>query len=76
MNGDINTLDPIATTNFTIRNAAYLMYDTLFSMDANYEVQPQMAEGYTLSDDGLTYTIQPARGCEVSRWNPISTPMT
>ena len=57
MNGDINTLDPIATTNFTIRNAAYLMYDTLFALDSNYEPQPQMAEGYTLSDDELTYTI-------------------
>ena len=43
--------------NFTIRNAAYLMYDTLFALDSNYEPQPQMAEGYTLSDDELTYTI-------------------
>lgn len=57
MNGDINTLDPIATTNFTIRNASYLIYDTLFALDADYQVQPQMAEGYTLSDDGLIYTI-------------------
>jgi peptide/nickel transport system substrate-binding protein len=57
MNGDINTLDPISTTNFTIRNASYLIYDELFALDADYKVQPQMAEGYTLSDDGLTYTI-------------------
>ena len=57
MNGDVNTLDPIATTNFTIRNAAYLMYDTLFAMDENYSVQPQMAEGATVSEDGLVYTI-------------------
>lgn len=57
MNGDINTLDPIATTNFSIRNAAYLMYDTLFALDEDYEVQPQMAEGAEISDDGLTYTI-------------------
>ncbi|MEO9529637.1 ABC transporter substrate-binding protein [Roseibium sp.] len=57
LNGDVNTLDPIATTNFTIRNAAYLMYDTLFALDENYTVQPQMAEGASVSDDGLTYTI-------------------
>jgi len=57
MNGDINNLDPIATTNFTVRNAAYLMYDTLFAMDENYQVQPQMAEGFTVSDDGLSYVI-------------------
>jgi len=57
LNGDVNVLDPIATTNFTIRNASYLMYDTLFTLDADYKVQPQMAEGYEVSDDGLTYTI-------------------
>lgn len=43
MNGDINVMDPIATTNFTIRNASYLIYDTLFALDADYAVQPQMA---------------------------------
>lgn len=57
LNGDVNTLDPIATTNFTIRNAAYLMYDTLFAMDANYVPQPQMAESGSVSADGLVYTI-------------------
>lgn len=57
MNGDINVMDPIATTNFTIRNASYLIYDTLFALDADYQVQPQMAEGYEISQDGLIYTI-------------------
>lgn len=72
MNGDINTMDPIATTNFTIRNAAYLMYDTLFSMDSNYDVQPQMAEGYVLSDDGLTYTITLRDGLKFHDGTPVS----
>lgn len=72
MNGDINTMDPIATTNFTIRNAAYLMYDTLFSMDSNYEAQPQMAEGYTLSDDGLTYTITLRDGLKFHDGSPVT----
>jgi peptide/nickel transport system substrate-binding protein len=57
MNGDINSVDPIATTNYTIRNSSYLIYDTLFSMNSKFEVKPQMAEGYTVSDDGLVYTI-------------------
>ncbi len=72
MNGDINTMDPIATTNFTIRNAAYLMYDTLFAMDSNYEAQPQMAEGYTLSDDGLTYTITLRDGLKFHDGSPVT----
>lgn len=57
MNGDINSFDPIATTSYPIRNAAYLIYDTLFAMDADFQVQPQMAESYEVSEDGLTYTI-------------------
>lgn len=57
MNGDVNVLDPISTTNFTIRNASYLMYDTLFALDENYKVQPQMAEKAEISADGLVYTI-------------------
>lgn len=57
MNGDVNTLDPVATTNFTIRNASYLMYDTLFALDKDYAVRPQMAEKADISKDGLVYTI-------------------
>ena len=71
MNGDINTLDPIATTNFSIRNAAYLIYDTLFALDANYDVQPQMAEGAEISDDELTYTITLRDGLTFHDGTPV-----
>ena len=72
LNGDVNTLDPIATTNFTIRNAAYLMYDTLFALDENYEVQPQMAEGATVSDDGLVYSITIRDGLKFHDGSPVT----
>ncbi|XWN33809.1 MAG: ABC transporter substrate-binding protein [Devosia sp.] len=72
MNGDINVMDPIATTNFTIRNAAYLVYDTLFALDENYAVQPQMAEGHTVSDDGLTYTITLRDGLMFHDGTPVT----
>ncbi|SFZ86019.1 peptide/nickel transport system substrate-binding protein [Devosia enhydra] len=72
MNGDINSVDPIATTNFTIRNSAYLIYDTLFSLDADFQVQPQMAEGVTLSDDNLTYTITLREGLTFHDGAPVT----
>jgi len=72
LNGDVNTLDPIATTNFTIRNASYLMYDTLFAMDEDYVVQPQMAEGATISEDGLTYTITLREGLMFHDGSPVT----
>ena len=54
---DLRVLDPIWTTGYVVRNHAYMIYDVLFAVDANFNVKPQMAEGYTLSDDKLTYTI-------------------
>jgi ABC-type transport system substrate-binding protein len=72
MNGDINSVDPIATTNFTIRNSAYLIYDTLFALDADFVVQPQMAEGHTLSDDQLTYTITLRDGLMFHDGTPVT----
>ena len=54
---DLKNLDPIWTTAYITRNHGYLIYDTLFAMDENFEIHPQMAEGYEVSDDGLTYTI-------------------
>lgn len=53
----LTILDPVATTGYIVRNHGYLIYDTLFAMDETLEVQPQMASGYEVSDDGLTYRI-------------------
>jgi len=53
----LRVLDPIVTTAYITRNHGYMIYDTLFALDAEYNVLPQMAEGYTVSDDQLTWTI-------------------
>ncbi len=52
---DLKNIDPIWTTAYITRNHGYMVYDTLFAMDANLEVQPQMVGDYSISDDGLTY---------------------
>jgi peptide/nickel transport system substrate-binding protein len=51
------SLDPIWTTAYITRNFGYLVWDTLFASDAKFQVQPQMAEGFTASEDGLSYEI-------------------
>ncbi len=66
MNGDIKEFDPIWTTNYTVRNAAYMVWDTLFSTDGNFEVQPQMVDTWTVSDDGKTYTMTLRDGLTVA----------
>ena len=58
MHSDVKIVDPIWTTAYITRNHGYMIYDTLFAQDANNEVKPQMAEGYEVSPDKLTYTIK------------------
>jgi len=54
---DLKILDPIWTTAFISRNHGYMVYDTLFAMDAEGEIKPQMVEKYDVSADKLTYTL-------------------
>ncbi len=55
---DLKNLDPIWTTAYISRNHGYMIYDTLFAMDENLQVQPQMVDSWTVSDDKLTWTFK------------------
>ena len=57
MHSDVKILDPIWTTAYIVRNHGYMVYDTLFAMDAKGEIKPQMVDKYDVSADKLTYTI-------------------
>ena len=61
---DLKILDPIWTTANITRNHGYLIYDTLFATDADFKVQPQMAEKVEISADKLSYTITLRDGLE------------
>jgi len=56
--GDLRALDPIWTTTYLTRNHAYLVWDTLFALDATNTPRPQMVEAWETSGDGLTWTFQ------------------
>ncbi|WFU12902.1 ABC transporter substrate-binding protein (plasmid) [Rhizobium sp. CB3090] len=57
MQADLRIIDPIWTTSNVVRDYGYMVYDTLFAMDADGKIQPQMVDSYTVSDDKLTYTF-------------------
>ena len=57
MHSDLKIVDPIWTTAYIVRNHGYMVYDTLFAMDAKGEVRPQMVDKYDVSADRLTYTM-------------------
>jgi peptide/nickel transport system substrate-binding protein len=57
MQSDLKILDPIWTTAYIVRNYGYMVYDTLFAMDANGDIKPQMVDSYSVSADNLTWTF-------------------
>src|SRR4051812_22447750 len=55
---DLTILDPIATTVYTARNHGMMVFDTLFGMDSNYRMQPQMLDGFSVEDDGKRWKLR------------------
>jgi len=55
---NLTVLDPIITTATVTQNHGWMVWDTLFGQNAAQQPKPQMAEGYTVSDDGRTYLIR------------------
>src|SRR6202521_528964 len=55
---NLTVLDPIVTTAAVTANHAWMVWDTLFGVNAAQQAKPQMADGYTISDDGRTYLIK------------------
>lgn len=66
LGGDLQVLDPIASTSYPSRTFGYLVYDTLVSLDAEGNFQPQMLESWDMSEDGMTYTFVLRDGL---KWN-------
>ncbi|MBI3375337.1 MAG: ABC transporter substrate-binding protein [Betaproteobacteria bacterium] len=55
--GALKIVDPIWTTAYITRNHSYMVWDTLFSLDAKNEPQPQMVDAWKISPDKLTYSF-------------------
>lgn len=51
------TMDPISTTASVARNIGQLVYEPLFVVDADQEVQPMLAEDFEFNDDNSVLTI-------------------
>ncbi len=69
---NLTVLDPIWTTAYVTRNHAYMVYDTLFSEDANGKIQPQMVDTYSTSADRKTWTFKLRSGLEFHDGKPVT----
>lgn len=69
---DIKTFDPaMATDQFSI-DAIMLAYNGLVSLDDNLKVVPELAQSYSESKDGLTYTFKLRPNLKFSNGDPLT----
>jgi peptide/nickel transport system substrate-binding protein len=54
---DLSVLDPVVTGARPTRNAAYLIFDTLYGLDTEWQAQPQMVAGHSVENDGLVWNL-------------------
>src|SRR5258708_8347643 len=55
---DLSNFDPIWSGAYIARNAAVLVWDMLYGVDAKLQPQRQMAESEEDSSDGLTWSFR------------------
>jgi len=72
MHSDLKIIDPVWTTAYIGRNHGYLIYDTLFALDAKLEPRPQMVESWTVSPDQLTWTFKLREGLKWHDGQPVT----
>ena len=73
MHSDLKILDPVWTTAYIVRNHGYMIYDTLFALDAKLQPQPQMVDSWAVSDDQLVWTFKLRDGLKWHDGQPVTT---
>ncbi len=68
---NLTSLDPIWTTAAVTENHGWTVFDTLFGLTDDLKVQPQMAEGHSVSDDGRTWLIRLRSGLRFHDGEPV-----
>jgi peptide/nickel transport system substrate-binding protein len=68
---DLRVLDPIWTTAYITRNHGYMVFDTLFAIDAEFAPHPQMVGEYGVSADKLTYRFKLREGLAFHDGSPV-----
>lgn len=72
VNVGLQNLDPVSSPSFVTRNFAYLVFDTLVSLDGQGRYRPQMLEGWETSADKLTWTFRLRSGLAFHDGNPVT----
>lgn len=66
------TLHPILSQDAANVALAGLVWEGLFALDGSFEPQPVLCQGYTVSEDGLTWTFTLRSGVTFSDGSPLT----
>ncbi len=68
---DLTILDPMWTTAYVTRNHGFLVFDTLFGTDSQYQPSPQMLAGFKTEEDGKLWTLGLRSGLKFHDGEPV-----
>jgi peptide/nickel transport system substrate-binding protein len=68
---NLANFDPIWGTQYVVRNAAALVWDMLYGLDASLQPQRQMVESEEVSDDGQVWTFRLRSGLKFHDGEPV-----
>jgi peptide/nickel transport system substrate-binding protein len=68
---NLANFDPIWGTQYVVRNASVLVWDTLYGFDEKLEPKRQMVEGEEVSQDGKTWTFKLREGLRFHDGEPV-----
>jgi len=68
---NLSSLDAVAGTQYVVRNAGLMVWDTLYGIDSTITPKPQMAEGHEASADFKTWTFRLRPGLKFHDGAPV-----
>ncbi|MDT8263679.1 ABC transporter substrate-binding protein, partial [Roseomonas sp. DSM 102946] len=68
---DLAVLDPGITTATVTRNHGFMIFDTLYGLNAVGEPVPEMVEGHEVADDGRSWMLRLRGGLRFHDGEPV-----
>ena len=68
---NLSSLDAVAGTQYVVRNAALMIWETLYGVDHTIDPKPQMAEGHQVTPDFKDWTFKLREGLKWHDGEPV-----